>query len=196
MNPTASPSPADDLRPIVPPVRFVDSLDATWLVIGLSVLTLLAGIGLWLYLRRRGHATAGPALTARQIAAGRLRELQAQVGELDARTFGNEVCDVLRAFVAAEYRLQPLRQTSPEFLSAAAHSRAFSAGEHALLCDFLQECDLLKFARANATLPAKERLLGQAAAFIENAAAAPPPLPPKLPPPLPQRPPPLPAGAR
>ncbi len=98
--------------------------------------------------------------------------------EMSARDFGNEVCDILRVYIGAQYGLQPERQTSPEFLEAVGRSHAFSRHEHALLQDFLDQCDLLKFARQDATRDAKERLVQEATEFLEGSATnTPPPLP-------------------
>ena len=111
------------------------------------------------------------------MAARRLQELEAQIDTLDARAFGGAVADVLRVYIGAQYRLHPERQTSEEFLSSITGSRIFSVVEHALLREFLEGCDLLKFARADATRDGKRRLLAQAMDFLEGSAQLPPPLP-------------------
>ena len=128
--------------------------------------------GVW-FLLRRPKTVVGPTFTPRQIAARRLQELEAQMDDLDARAFGGAVADVLRVYIGAQYGLHPERQTSEEFLASITGSRAFSVTEHALLREFLAGCDLLKFARADATLDGKRRLLVQALEFLEGS--APPP---------------------
>ncbi len=87
--------------------------------------------------------------------------------------FGAAVADVLRVYIGAQYGLHPERQTSEEFLSSITGSREFSVVEHALLREFLEGCDLLKFARADATLGNKRRLLRQAGDFLEDSAQPP-----------------------
>lgn len=180
-----APPPADDadqLRGIVPPLRLGDWLSEHLpLVLTLAALTLLALVAVALWLVRRRRRKPGPAAdprTPRQRADERLRLLRARADALDARAFGDEACDLLRDFLAAERRLPIARQTSEEFLTATAAGRAVSPGEHALLADFLATCDGLKFARAGATAEVKERLLLQAADFVDGTAASrPPPLP-------------------
>lgn len=181
-----SPAPpdADQLRAIVPPQRFTDWLSEHFvLVVGLGALAMLltlVALAVWL-VRRRRRRPGVPTVhrTARQLAEERLRRLREHAGELDARSFGREVCDVLRDFLAADRRLPTTRQTSEEFLADAARSRAVTPGEHGLLAEFLGACDQLKFARdAEATAEGKTRLLDQAADFVVGAAAdRPPPLP-------------------
>ncbi len=169
----AAPTPPPDIRSIVPPQPFYIAAGGLWLVLAGGCLV-LAGLVLWLILRRPKMVVVGPVLTPRQVAARRLQELEAQGHDLDARSFGGAVADVLRVYIGAEYGLKPERQTSEEFLASITGSRTFSTGEHALLRDFLGGCDLLKFARADATLDGKRRLLVQALEFLEGSAQAPP----------------------
>lgn len=176
-----TPDDADQLRGIVPPLRFGDWLSEHLpLVITLAVLTLLATAALvfWLIRRRQRAGLPADARTPRQRADERLRALRSRADALEARAFGHEACDILRDFLAAERRLPITRQTSEEFLANTAQTRAVAPGEHALLADFLLTCDGLKFARADATAEEKERLLTGAADFVNGAAAnRPPPLP-------------------
>ena len=168
LTPGATPAAVPDIRSIVPPQPYYISSGGFWLVIA-GVFVALAALFLWLVLRR-AKQPAGPVDTPRQIAARRLQELDARMNTLDARTFGAAVADVLREFIGAQYGLHPQRQTSEEFLASITGSRAFSAVEHALLTEFLDGCDLLKFARADATLDGKRRLLRQAVDFLEDSA--------------------------
>lgn len=173
----ATPTPPD-IKSIVPPQPFYIEAGGVWLVIA-GVCATLAAVALWYLLRRPKKAAPGPVFTPRQIAARRLQELEAQMDTLDARAFGSAVADVLRVYIGAHYGLQPERQTSEEFLESIGGSRTFSVVEHALLREFLGGCDLLKFARADATLDGKRRLLVQALEFLEGSAQIPqpPPLP-------------------
>lgn len=195
--PTPSPVPSAgaDIRAIVPPQPYFLSGSLLWLVVAVLSL-LLAGLVAWYLLRRpKTPKPTGPKLTPREAAKQKLAELERQMETMDARTFGGEVCDVLRVYIGDEYRMHPERQTSPEFLASVATTRVFSRNEHALLSEFLDGCDLLKFARLDATLAGKRALLAQALEFVDGSRrepAQPPPLPP---PPLPSRsfsPPPLP----
>ena len=140
-------SPPPDIRSIVPPQPFYLSAGGWWLVAAGAGIA-LAVAALWFLLRRPKRPLAGPTFTPRQIAARRLQELEAQMDTLDARAFGSAVADVLRVYIGAQYGLHPERQTSEEFLSSITDSRTFSVVEHALLREFLESCDLLKFARA------------------------------------------------
>lgn len=183
-SPAPAPVPADDadqLRAIVPPVRFGDWLaDNLPLIITLGALALLglAALAVWLIRRRKRPLPDADPRTPRQRADERLQRLRSRADALDARAFGNEACDILRDLLAAERGLPIARQTSEEFLHDAAQTRAVAPGEHALLADFLATCDGLKFARADASADVKTRLLDQAGDFVTGTAVdRPPPLP-------------------
>ena len=168
-----TPAPPD-IRAIVPPQPyFVEA--SPWLLVVAAVCVLLALLVAWYFFFRITVPKPGPQLTPRERAEQRLRELAARADTLDARAFGNEVADVLRAYIGGQFRLHPERQTSQEFLASMSGSRAFTRSEHGLLTDFLEGCDLLKFARADATPERKQFLLSQAADFVRSS--APPPLP-------------------
>ncbi|MDQ2660186.1 MAG: hypothetical protein M3Y03_07170, partial [Verrucomicrobiota bacterium] len=66
------------------------------------------------------------------------------------------------------YQLPVTRQTSVEFLSALAATSPFSPDEQTLLGDFLNRCDLIKFARYDATTADSEKLLEEATRFVQG----------------------------
>jgi hypothetical protein len=60
-----------------------------------------------------------------------------------------------------------------EFLNALAASSPFSSDERSLLSDFLNRCDLIKFARYDATLEDSRLLLEEADRFVKGGALEP-----------------------
>ena len=165
---TLQPTPAaPDIKAIVPPQPFYVSGSFWWLAVA-GVCLLLAALILWQILRPKRQPPAPPP-NPREVAARRLRELEARMENMDARTFGGAVCDVLRVYIGGEFGLAAERQTSPEFLASINGSQAFSVREHHVLAEFLDACDLLKFARADATLDGKRHLLMQATEFLEHS---------------------------
>ena len=165
---TAATPPPQDIRGIVPPEPYYIATSPLWLLI-VAVCVVLAGVAVWYLFFRHGAAKPGPKITPRERAEGRLRELATRMGELDARGFGDEVADVLREYVGEQFGLHPKRQTSPEFLASVQGSRVFTKTEHVLLADFLEGCDLLKFARADAGMERRHQLLTQATDFVRSS---------------------------
>ena len=86
--------------------------------------------------------------------------------------FSIRVSDILRKYVTQQYGVPATRQTSIEFLSAVAQATPFSQEETSLLEDFLNRCDLIKFARYEATTTDSKLLLDEAIRFVKGAQLA------------------------
>ncbi len=166
--PAAGPTP--DIRAIIPAQPYYVSIGFPARAAAV-VLLLLAAWALWYYILRPRLLRPPVRLSPREIAARRLRDLEQQADALEPRVFGAEVCDVLRAYIGAQFGLHPERQTSPEFLTSIATASVFSTEHRSLLAEFLEQCDLLKFARQDATRDAKRRLLTQANDFLQTTSA-------------------------
>jgi hypothetical protein len=132
------------------------------------VLVGLLVFGIVWYLRRR---PAGPPPSPRMIAMRELDLLRPQVATLDPYAFSVKVSDILRTFIEAQYGLRAAHQTSPEFLASMAESREFSDKDRELLAQFLERCDLIKFAHIDASSTDSAILHERAVAFIQGARA-------------------------
>jgi hypothetical protein len=86
--------------------------------------------------------------------------------------FSIRVSDVLRRYVTEQFDLPVTKQTSVEFLAALAKASPFSAEEKTLLEDFLSRCDLIKFARYDATSADSRLLLEEAVRFVKGGELA------------------------
>ena len=87
--------------------------------------------------------------------------------------FSIRVSDILRRYVMEQFDLPMTRQTSVEFLNAIASAANFSDDEKTLLADFLNRCDLIKFARYEATTADSRLLLDEARQFVKGGALVP-----------------------
>jgi hypothetical protein len=82
------------------------------------------------------------------------------------------VSDILRRYVTEQYNLPVTRQTSIEFLNVIKTASPFSEGEKELLKDFLDRCDLIKFARYEASMADSRLLLEEATRFVKGGQLA------------------------
>ena len=163
----ASPAP---LRDIAPPIDVFPY--PAWLVavVAAGVLALLA-LAVWLVVRWIRNRPAPPPPTPRETAIASLNKARNQIDALDPYAFSILVSDILRAYVAAQFQLHAKEQTSPEFLAAISAFPRFSDQEKTLLAVFLEKCDLIKFARLDATRQESATLVDQAILFVEGGAA-------------------------
>ena len=154
-----------DIHEIAPPVDY--SLVPPWLVysgiaLGLGILGLIA----WLIQKRLRRPR--PQQSARDRALQELKRIRGEMETLTPYQFSIRVSDILRRYVTDQYQLPVTRQTSVEFLNALARTSSFSADEKSLLEDFVNRCDLIKFARYEATIEDSRLLLEEASRFVEG----------------------------
>lgn len=132
---------------------------------------LLIGLTTWLIKRWRNRPVAIP--TPRQRALDLLARIETEIDKLTPYQFSIRVSDILRRYVTEQYQLPVTRQTSVEFLNALAATSPFSSDEQTLLSDFLNRCDLIKFARYEATDEDSRLLLDEAERFVKGGALEP-----------------------
>lgn len=168
--PGATPVPAatpELIRDVAPPVDYLPF--PTWVLVAFGLLTLVlllvAGYFLIKWLERKSPS-APP--RPRAVALAELEQLRTQARSAGAYLFSIAVSHVLRRYVEAQYRVPALEQTSPEFLAAIAQDPAFTAPDRALLKEFLDACDAIKFAHAGGDAAGNEHLLGRAFAFVQG----------------------------
>ena len=156
-----------DIHEIAPPVDY--SLIPRWLVfLGVFVSLTIIGLIAWLIvrvLRRR------PVLiqTPRERALAILEQMQTEIETINPYRFSIRVSDILRRYVTEQFDLPVTRQTSVEFLAGLRKTSPFSEDEKSLLEDFLNRCDLIKFARYDATIHDSQSLLEEAKQFVKGA---------------------------
>jgi hypothetical protein len=156
---------AEEFHDIAPPVDY--SLLPPWLVFVIVFVALsLLGLVVWLIAKRR-NLTVPPKLP-RQIALEELERIGRDIERMSPYQFNIRVSDILRKYVTQQYGLPATRQTSIEFLTALAKASPFSTEEQTLLEDFLNRCDLIKFARYEATTSDSHLLLGEAVRFVKG----------------------------
>lgn len=150
---------------IAPPVDY--SFVPTWAIF-LASFVGLSLIGLIVWLIRRNLKPGAPPKSPREIALEELERISGEIETMDPYLFSIRVSDILRHYVTNQYALPVTRQTSVEFLTLLAKSSPFSANERSLLEDFLNRCDLIKFARYEASSADSRLLLEEATRFVKG----------------------------
>jgi len=150
---------------ISPPVDY--SLVPAWVVFAVAFAVLaLVGLAVWLFLRWKRRPKPGKSARLRTLEL--LERARVEMASLSPYQFSIRVSDILRRYVVEQYQLPITRQTSIEFLETIAQAATFSEDDKALLGDFLNRCDLIKFARFEASTAESELLLDEATRFVKG----------------------------
>jgi hypothetical protein len=166
--PGATPIPIHDIAPPIDVFPYPPWMVAT----AIAVAVVLFAFLIWFivsWIRRR---PAPPPPSAADIALRELEKLRAKAAEIEPYGFSVAVSDVLRTFISnAKFKLPATRQTSPEFLAAISSLQLFSESDRSLLGHFLEKCDMIKFARLEATNADNSELVESALAFVQGGQA-------------------------
>jgi hypothetical protein len=156
---------AEEFHDIAPPIDY--SLISPWLIF-LGVFVLLTAIGLIVWFVAKSFRRPTPPQPPRERALALLEQIRTQITAINPYRFSIRVSDILRRYVTEQFGLPVTRQTSVEFLNGLRGSSPFSEDEKSLLEDFLNRCDLIKFARYEATTSDSELLLEEAIRFVKG----------------------------
>lgn len=143
-----------------------------WVLPALIAGTVLLGFGLYgLWRRRRRRRT--PALLPYELALQRLDEIRTLMRPANAREFCIAISDIVRGYIEQRFQVTATRRTTEEFLRDLLQNANAALAQHqALLAEFLQQCDFVKFAALSLTLNDMEALRQSARAFVLETAKA------------------------
>ena len=156
---------AQEFHDISPPVDY--SLTPTWVIFAAAFVGLTL-LGLAVYALQRWMRRPQPQKSPRARTIELMESARGDITQITPYEFSIRVSDILRRYVVEEYQLPITRQTSVEFLEAISKARTFSEEERSLLSDFLNRCDLIKFARYDATTADSELLVDEATRFVKG----------------------------
>ena len=137
------------LRDIKPPVDIPDPWAWAYWAGGI-LLAAVIGYLLWRYYqKRRSERPAVPPVPAHVRARLRLDEALQLLGQ--PKPFCIAVSDVLRGYLEERFAFRAPERTTEEFLYELQSTNLLTAEQKERLADFLQRCDLVKFAKYEPT---------------------------------------------
>lgn len=137
------------------------------------LLTLLAvaviGVVAWLLWRRRkpaANVTVAPPPLPNEVALQALRRLWEE--QPDVEVFYTRISDIVRHYLEGRFLLHAPDRTTEEFLSEVSRDHTLSEDHQRLLAEFLQESDLVKFAKVRPGQPDMKRAYDAAENFVRD----------------------------
>ncbi len=143
-------------------------IDPQWYWIGGAVFLLLLLGGLFLYLKK--HGTKEQSLQAHEKALTALESARRLMTEQHSRQFAIRMADILRHYIEDRFHLALQNLTTREFLSTLTQNQDLMQSDlhhhDQMLRDWLNHCDLVKFARYRLTEDEMEEMYKSVADFI------------------------------
>ena len=141
----------------------------------LGVIAVVAALGTWLWLRRRRVKELVRIFKpAHELAYERLRVLVKEdlVGAGRIKEFYERISDILRHYIEHCFSLRAPERTTEEFLYELASTNVLPESDKQNLAQFLQHCDLVKFAKHEPTSEQIQQAFDLVKAFIEKTKSA------------------------
>jgi hypothetical protein len=179
--PTNMVASTNDIRPIKPPVFVPNPLSWAFWTAGilLALLLIVTAIVVWLTTRKR--RAIAPPIPPHVRARQRLEAALKLIG--DPRAFCIAVSDAVRIYLEERFSLRAPERTTEEFLRDLQKTSALTQPQKASLATFLEQCDLVKFARFEPPETLLRELHESAVRLVhETQYEAPPTLPTATPP--------------
>ena len=135
-----------------------------WLLILVTALAL----AYWLWKRKRptDATNAAPPATPYEVAIRALRRLREENPPVEE--FYTRLSDIVRHYLEGRFYLRAPEQTTEEFLYEVSQNNTLAQEHKDLLGAFLQESDLVKFARHHPEQADRQRALEAADKFVRD----------------------------
>ncbi len=164
--PSATVTATNDIRAIRPPVEVPNDWVWIWWVIGTLVLIGLVTSAILWWRKKQTAALTAPIIPPHVRAKHRLREALTLIH--DPRLFCTAVSDALRIYLEERFNFHAPDRTTDEFLLELQASRLLLPDQKQSLSEFLQSCDLVKFARFEPTEAALRELHDSALRLVDE----------------------------
>jgi hypothetical protein len=157
---------ANDIRDIKPPVEIPSGWEWFWWTLGtLAVVALL--FAAWRYWqKRRSQIPVEPPVPAHVRAKQKLQEALALITRPEP--FCVLVSDTIRVYLEERFNFRAPERTTEEFLHELQSTDLLAAEQKEKLGEFLERCDLVKFARYEPGEPELRDLHSSAVRLVEE----------------------------
>ncbi|MCU0783801.1 MAG: hypothetical protein MUF81_07080 [Verrucomicrobia bacterium] len=165
-NQTASLAAANDIRDIKPPVSIPSGWEWLWWTLAALVLAAVA-YAAWRYWRQRqAEIPIVPPVPAHLRAKQKLQEALALIAQ--PKPFVIAVSEAARNYLEERFEFHAPERTTEEFLYELQDTHLLTGNQKESLSDFLQRCDLVKFAKYEPREPELRDLHDSALRLVEE----------------------------
>jgi hypothetical protein len=172
-DPAAPTTPMSELigeAELAPPIP-IERLAPVWpYYLGAALIALVSLIALLLWLRKKARiAKPVPVIPADIRALEELETLRDLIHKAQARDYAYRVSDILRGYIEERFAIRAMRCTTREFLGQMSRpDSTLPKNQSAPLVQFIQYCDLAKYARQALLISELENMHQIAVHFIQE----------------------------
>ena len=159
-------SAANDIRDIKPPVAIPNIWEwVAWALAALAIVALAVFFWRWCQ-KRRSQIPAEPPIPAYVRAKQKLEEALALIAQ--PKAFCILVSDTIRSYLEEQFDFRAPERTTEEFLRELNTTDLLLPEQKESLGNFLESCDLVKFAKYEPGEPELRELHGSAVRLVEE----------------------------
>ncbi len=164
---TNQPAPApQDIRDIKPPVPIPNVWEWVWWALGLLAVLAILYLAWRYWQKRRSQIPVEPPVPAPLRAKQKLEEALALITQ--PKPFCILVSDTIRAYLEEQFDFRAPERTTDEFLRELSTTDLLAPEQKDSLGQFLESCDLVKFARYEPGEPELRELHHSAVQLVEE----------------------------
>jgi hypothetical protein len=171
-------NPPPELADLKPPakLRGWPWLRVIWIMLAVTLLALLAALLIRRWLSRPEKLSVTRLLPAHEIALTALDALRRRghIERGEFEPFYVELSAIVRVYLEDRFKLHAPEQTTEEFIRSSSQSNALSLEHRQLTQEFLEQSDLVKFARFEPSAQDMERAWDAAAKLVRETMEAAP----------------------
>jgi hypothetical protein len=172
LNPAGMPG-TDDIRAIKPPVEIPNAWLWLWCAVA-AIAVAVAAYFIWRHIKRKAaEPVFVPVTPPHERARQKLREALALIAQ--PRPFCIMVSDAVRFYLEERFNFHAPERTTEEFLLELKASELMTPDQKQSLGEFLEICDMVKFARYEPGLPELQALHASAVRLVDETEPQPPP---------------------
>jgi hypothetical protein len=143
--PVTAASSADDIRDIKPPIAIPNGWEWVWWALAVLVAVILLLLAWRYFLKRVTRISVAPPIPAHIRAKQKLQEALALISQ--PKPFCILVSDTVRTYLEGRFDFHAPERTTEEFLHELQATDLLTPEQKEKLGEFLERCDLVKFAK-------------------------------------------------